>query len=418
MLGFIRHHAADVFINNIYPMIMKRRVNALKKKETINVVFLALNVSMWRYQGIYELMAKEKRFKVFVVLTISTTYSKEQQTKDLELLRTYFSSRGIDYYDFDETTGKGFDLNRLNPDIIFYPQPYDGFSCEEHDYKNFRSKLLCFVPYGIGQTEEAWFYNTQFHNLAWKLYYPFPVDLERSKRIAHNRGRNMVISGYTNFDLYLSPLAKDVWKLKDKKLKRLIWAPHFSIGTKNTFYTHSNFLWMAEVMIELARQYENKLQIAFKPHPRLKSELYKHPDWGKEKTDNYYRQWVEMPNTFVETGDFIDLFKTSDAMIHDCSSFAIEYLFVNKPVAFVTRDLQSTFSDLPEFGQQAINMHYIVKNEKEISAFIEDVVFDESDTMKDKRSFFFSTHLKPQSGLTTNEFIVDDIKRSLGIKIQ
>ena len=415
MLGFIRHHAADAFINHIYPLIMKQRVNAVKKKDTINVVFLAVNVSMWRYQGIYELMAREERFNVSIVLTISTTYSKEQQAKDLESLRAYFFMKGIEYFDYDEKADTGFDMNRLNPDIIFYPQPYDGFSCALHDYKNFRSKLLCFVPYGIGQTEEAWFYNTQFHNLAWKLYYPFPVDLERSRKIAHNKGRNMVISGYTNFDLYLSPSATDVWKLKDNRLKRLIWAPHFSIGTKHTIYTHSNFLWMAEMMIKFAQQYENKLQIAFKPHPRLKSELYKHPEWGKVKTDEYYHKWEEMPNTFVETGDFIDLFKTSDAMIHDCSSFSIEYLFVNKPVAFVTRDLQSTFSDLPKFGQQAIKMHYIVKNEKEISAFIEDVVLAENDNMKAQRTDFFLTHLKPQSGLTTNEFIVNDIKGSLGI---
>ena len=41
---------------------------------------------MSRYQGIYELLAKEKRFKFFVVLTTSSTYFNEPQAEDLMLM--------------------------------------------------------------------------------------------------------------------------------------------------------------------------------------------------------------------------------------------------------------------------------------------------------------------------------------------
>lgn len=85
MLLIIRHYAADVFINYVYPLIMKRRVSAVKK-DVIKIFFLSVNVSMSPYQGIYELLAKEKRFKLFVVLTTSSTYFNEPQAEDLMLM--------------------------------------------------------------------------------------------------------------------------------------------------------------------------------------------------------------------------------------------------------------------------------------------------------------------------------------------
>lgn len=415
MIIKLRHYLAFFFIRYIQPILIKQREKKVGKKNAINVVFLAINISMWRYQEIYELLKHESRFRVFVVLSAATTISKEDVISDLTALRFFFNKNGIDFIDFNEIDWRGYDLNRLQPDIIFYPQPYDEFCVDEHDYKRYTSKLLCFVPYGIGQTEEAWFYNTPFHNLAWKLYYPFPVDKERAKKLSKNRGANMVISGYTNFAKYLVDDAKDVWKLADKRLKRLIWAPHFSIGSENTLYSHSNFLWMSELMLNLAIEYKDKIQIAFKPHPRLKSELYRHKSWGKKRTDEYYDVWSNMENTFFENGDFIDLFKTSDAMIHDCSSFSIEYLFVNNPVAFVTRDISSLFKDLPKFGQEAIMQHYILKNEKDIRSWIIDVVLNGNDSMKPQRSGFYEKQLKPSVDISTSQFIVNDIKASLGI---
>ena len=410
---YFRHLLSTSYIRYIYPVVLGNRIKKVSKKEKINVVFLAINIAMWRYQGIYDLLLKDPKFKLYVVLSASTTYSKEQVLSDLEQMRRFFSDKKINYIDFDSSKWKGYDFSLLSPDIIFYPQPYDGFCAEEHSYRRFLSKLLCLVAYGIGQTDDVWAYNTPFHNLAWKLYNAFPVDKERAKRLAKNKGCNMVISGYTNFDLYTNNNITDVWKIKNPIIKRLIWAPHFSITTENTFYSHSNFLWMSGVMLEIAREHVNDIQIAFKPHPRLKSELYKHPDWGKEKTDAYYNNWETMSNTFLETGDFVDLFKSSDAMIHDSSSFTIEYLFVNKPVAFVSRDINETFKDIPEFGREAIRKHYIVTNKNEIEDWVQSVLLGGEDPMKEERLDFYEKNLKPKSGFSTNEIIVDDIKKSL-----
>jgi UDP-N-acetylglucosamine 2-epimerase len=270
--------------------------------------------------------------------------------------------------------------------------------------------LLCLSPYGIANEEEDWTYNTDFHNRAWKLFYTNSLELKAAQRLAINRGRNVVVTGYTNMTEYLSPDTVDVWNIKQPEVKRLIWAPHYSINADEDELYLSNFLWMAEGMVEIAKQYRDQLQIAFKPHPKLRTRLYQHPDWGQERTDKYYLLWDEMPNTQLETGLFIDLFKTSDAMVHDCDSFQVEYLYVNKPVMFVKQSIEQ--QNTTELCKRAIDCHYIGRNMDDVRRFVEMALRGE-DTMREQRQQFFNNYLLPKSGTDVPLNIYNDIVTTL-----
>ena len=414
----IWHIGGRFYINTIYPIKLRNRERAVSRKPKIEVVFFAANLAMWRYQGVYEVLSKEERFNCHIVLSVLNSYTREQQALDVEQLRDYFQSKGIKYKDFDVANGKGCDVAReINPDILFFPQSYPSL-VQGHCYYDFLSRLLCYIPYSFSIREDGWVYDTPFQNIAWKQYYPFKFNKDISSIVAKNRGRNIVVSGYPNLDRYLSHDSIDVWKIKDKSIKRLIWAPHYTIRTveEGAWFSQSNFLWMAQEMLDIAEQYKGKLQIAFKPHPKLKTELYANEQWGKEKTDQYYAKWDEMKNTFAETGDFVDLFKTSDAMMHDSASFITEYLFVNKPVAFVSGDVEHLMSEHSDFGRSALQQHYMVKDKESIIAFIENVVLGGDDPMKEQRTKFYNEVLRPNVTGSTSQIIVDDIKQSLGIQ--
>lgn len=414
----LREQGVRFYYTFLHPQVLKRRARVIGKKDKIEVVFFAMNLAMWRYQGVYDLLSKEDRFDCHIILTTPRSFSKEQQVSDLQQMRDYFGSQGIKYIDFDENEGVGYDVKeQINPDIVFYPQPYSYMYPWKHDFFLFKKNLICYIPYSINVIKvNHWLYDLPFHNMAWKIFCPLQIERDTAIRAARNHGVNWVVSGYYNLDKYLLPPKVDVWNQKAKGGKRLIWAPHFTITAEGTWLApRSNFLWMAQLMLEVAEKYNDRLQIAFKPHPRLKSELYRHPDWGKERTDEYYQRWETMENTQLETGDFVDLFMTSDAMIHDCASFTAEYLFVNKPVAFVATDLEQVKPNHSEFGQMALDQHYIVGNEQEMMAFIEDVVLGGQDTMKSQRTEFFETVLKPNVTGNTSQFIVDDIKKGLGL---
>ena len=412
-----RNQCIKVYLNTLYPVLLSRRAKVIGKRDKIDVVFFAINLAMWRYQGVYDLLSKEKRFCCHIILTVSKL-RKSQAGKDLQELRDFFNARSIDFCDYDDLNNRAYDVkNKINPDILFYPQPYPGSYPVEHDFPMFEDKLMGYIHYSINVVKATdWLYDLRFHNLAWKIYCPTLFEKDTAKNESRNKGRNWVVSGYCNLDRYIGKEVHDVWKKKDITLKRLIWAPHFSIVPESSWLgCRSNFLKMAQFMLNVADTYKHKLQIAFKPHPWLKSVLYEHPDWGKDRTDKYYERWALGENTQLETGDFVALFKTSDAMIHDCGSFTAEYLFVNKPVAFITSDVERLKEDHSDFGRAALDQHYIVGNESEIQEFIEDVVLGGSDPLAPKRTEFYETILRPNVTGTTSQFIVDDIKKSLSL---
>ena len=224
----------------------------------------------------------------------------------------------------------------------------------------------------------------------------------------------MVVVGYPNADIFLNEPPIDVWKPQKSKKKRLIWAPHFTISQERSFVCHSNFLWMADLMLDIAFRYSDCLQLAFKPHPRLLTELYLHPEWGKERADAYYSTWHTLENTQLDEDEFKDLFMTSDAMIHDCGSFAVEYHYSLKPVMYVLQDKQAYTDTLSQFGRKAIEAHYIGKCQDDIINFIKDIVLDGQDVMLSMRQKFYQEYLLPPNGKQVADNTIDDLLKSLG----
>ena len=186
--------------------------------------------------------------------------------------------------------------------------------------------------------------------------------------------------------------------------------------TEKDWLHRGSFLFLNEAMLRLAEKYKSILTFVFKPHPRLLTELYNHPNWGKERTDAYYKQWRDLPYTRLESGNYISLFLESDAMIHDCGSFSVEYHYTQNPVLFFTNDLASIKGQLNELGLAAINAHYIGSSIGDIEAFIENVVIKGEDPMKQKRKAVYDQYLVPPNGKTAAENIYDDLVKSLKLE--
>lgn len=393
----------------------QRLVERLRQeRRPLKVVFIAIDVAYWRYQHVYELMKADSRFLPTIVL--SPCIGHEHQEQEMERLRAYFDARGISYVDYD-FNAKPFDIRgQLNPDIVFFPQPYEHLLCKEHDSLNFYDRLPCYMPYGFWISTGKLSYDMHFHNRAWRIYHCTNLHLKEAQRVATNKGRNVRIVGYSNADDFLRPHHDAPWRqiADGKRRKRIVWAPHFSILAKSsTLPPRSNFLWMADLMVTLAKEYSDRLQIAFKPHPALLTQLYQHPEWGQQRTDSYFDLWRTMENTQLETGEFIDLFMTSDAMIHDSGSFVVEYHYTKNPAMFVSKDMRPILESLTDFGKEAHHIHYIGAVEADIRRFIDDVVLAGNDPMLPQREQFFRDYLLPPNGKSVAQNVVDDIVESL-----
>lgn len=407
--------------NNGYkemPKHQTRFIEQLRKRETpIRVAFFPLNVSMWKYQGIYDLLKADSRFQVYIVLSPGITYKREQRLRDLAQMREYFGARGMEYIDWAlENDEPPADIRHtLNPDIVFYTQPYHGSYHSRHFFLNFTDKLIIYSPYFYIMGPYRDNYDNVLQNVAWKCYFVNKYHINDAQRITHNKGVNAVAVGYTSADDYHQNQYKEVWKNAGEQRKRLIWAPHWTLANDGTAGSHSHFLKMADFMVALAKKHTNDLQIAFKPHPGLLSALYIHPEWGQEKADSYYNLWRTMPNTQLVDGPFINLFQGSDAMVHDSGSFVIDYLFFNHPVMYISSNIEHRKKFVNEPGKKAFDAHYIGSCAEDVERFVNEVVLAGADTMQTTRQEFYQQYLSQPGGQSTAQNMYDDIVKSLNL---
>lgn len=402
----------------LMPARQQQYIGKLRQRGTpVRVVFFALNVSMWKYQGLYELLHGDPRFQTFVVLSPGITYKPDHRLRDLQQMREYFRARNVEYIDWRlEDDESPFDVRRhLSPDIVFYTQPYHGSYHARHCFLNFTDRLIAYSPYSYLQAHDPYNYDNVMQNIAWRCYYVNEYHLEEAHQLARNQGVNAVAVGYTSADEYKHNLYTEVWNDTTRQRKRLIWAPHSTIENYGTAFSRSNFLMMANYMVELAKRHVGDLQIAFKPHPGLLTVLYRHPDWGRQKADAYYNLWRTMPNTQLADGAFINLFEGSDAMVHDSGSFVVDYLYFDHPVMYVTQDIERAKTYVNEPGRKAYEAHYIGTTNNDVEQFVNQVVLQGQDTMQEIRQSYYDKYLKQPSGQSTARNIYDNIVRSLNL---
>lgn len=392
----------------------ERLILRIREAGRAKVLFIVSNLSMWRGQKLYEILSRDPRFEVCILLAPFASFALSQQAESMQALETFFRERDIPYYSATQLPRPGkFVRETLDPDIIFYPQQYRRLFRNGLDSERFDDKLLCFIPYALVVFDQGWLYNQRFNNLAWRLYFPSDIHLENARRRTVNKGANVRLVGDATADMYREASRRDVWKKQKSSKKRVIWAPHFSIGEKGLLHRGS-FLVLHQAMVDLSRKYQDRIQFAFKPHPRLLSELYAHPDWGKERADAYYRQWAQMPSAQLETGAFADLFMGSDAMVHDCGSFTAEYFYTQNPVMFYTEDRPGVEKQLNELGLAALDAHYMGGSVAQLEQFLEKVVLGGEDPMKEKREEVYRRYLLHPNGRSAAENIYCDLCRSLG----
>lgn len=368
------------------------RVRQIRKKKVINVAFVLSDLGKWKTELLLRAMLAHPRFSpiIFVV-----PYSYEDNS-DITLLTDYLEKNRYCYHKIG--LNQSFS-DYVRPDILFYQEPYSG-----NILRNFFS-LYCFVPYAFHTTDANWFIDTPMLNIAWQVYFENTLATKNISSVMQNRGQNCIVTGLPYTELFYRPLNyKDPWKQQKGKKKRIIWAPHHTINT-DRFVCHSTFLEYFDTIFSLAKKYKDEIQIAFKPHPVLKSKLIK--IWGQERTEIYYSQWEKGENTQLVLGNYVPLFLYSDAMIHDCGSFTVEYHYTKKPVMYLVNE-KFQADHLNEFGKKAFELHYMGRNAEDIDHFINNII-EGKDDMKDARERFYNDCLLPPNGDSASDNIINAI---------
>lgn len=390
---------------------VKKRVR--NKKGPLNVVFIVQNHSIWKLESLYRMMEKDPLFNPTIFICPNTSRGEDFIHDTLISTCEYFQSEKYHVVcAYDNQSGELLDIKKLDPDIVFYTYPYGTNMPSQYFIYKLRSYLKCYVNYAFVSVPNEWAIASAFHGLMWKYFVECEDNLKLAQSYQPREMANAVISGYPVFDEFLQ--CKEIgsdWKNSDRKYKRIIWAPHHTIEGQTGMLQFSTFLLYCNYMLDLAEKYKDTIQFVFKPHPMLKPALYSHPHWGKERTDAYYQRWIDGKNTSYVSGNYTDLFFTSDAMIHDCGSFIIEYLYTKKPVMFLSNYDRESQSNV--VGRKAYQCHYKGHSEEDIEHFVRSVVLNSQDELVGQRRLFFDTVLSPLNGKTSAENILETIKTEL-----
>lgn len=387
----------------LYPLKRKldrKRLNDVRKKDKIKILFVLIDLGQWKTECLYNAMLEHPRFEPILGVTLSTESPEAKQ-----FLISYITEKNYKYIDLDK---QNYGIKHVKPDIMIFQKPYDSNYIKSVDFRGFLNTIMIYCPYGVHSIEEAWNLSLPIKQASIQNYYENETTAASLKRKYPKYAHNVVVTGLPFNDSLLMDKSNypNPWKPQNQTKKKIIYAPHHTLqGMALAGVGYSTFLEYGEYMLYLAKKYKDKVQWAFKPHPFLYTKLVQ--TWGKEKTDSYYNEWATMSNTQLEKGEYVGLFKHSDAMIHDCGSFTIEYHYTHNPVLYLDNGSDHT-SNLNEFACRAYELHYKAKRKEEIENFIINVI-EEIDPIRSERNDYFNTCLLPPNGKTACQNIIDSI---------
>lgn len=393
----------------------KRELKVISRKGKIKVAFFLINDSMWKYDRLYFLLKADERFEPIVFICPFTQYGETLMYEEMNRAFENFKNEGYSAVKTLKSDGTFMDVKvEFNPDLVFFTSPWDPTD-PKYLINNFLDRLTCYVPYGFKSSNLfKQHFNLDMQMLCWKVFCETQFHKTLAKMHSSRNGDNFVVSGFPGIDNFIDNgyIPNEIWKVQTTKKKRIIWAPHHTVPGGANLLSYSTFLTYADVMLEIAQKYEDKLQFCFKPHPNLRGKLSMSTIWGKKKTDAYYDKWINLPNGQLEQGGYIDLFVDSDGMIHDSGSFLLEYFFVKRPVLFLINN-EEVKEEFNELGKKALRCMDLGHNKEELMNFIEEVLILGNDKTLPIRQKFVDDYLKPPNDKLASENIYDYLKEQL-----
>jgi len=404
LIHFIKTYNKILKTQFHYHSIIKKIRN---KKTPIKVIFIVNENQKWNSDSLYRALEKNINFDPIIVITKLPNNTVDVFNKNIN----FFKDRCYNFkIAFNVDSNTPIPLKLFSPDIVFFQQPYGPL--ENQTINSISSiALTCYIPYGlmVANNDEN-HYRLMFQQLLWKYF--APNHIIKKLYLDNNflsRPSKVVVSGHPKMDIYDTNISKNniFWPAKIKPNTKIIYAPHHSVDD-NSPLKYATFLWNGIELLEYAKKHQH-IEWVFKPHPRLKIALVLNKIMTEEEVNTYYQEWNILENSSVyDSGDYFDLFRTSDALITDCGSFLAEYLPTEKPI-FLLVNSESKGYNL--FGNTLVDTFYKAYDFSGLINSINEVLLNENDFLKNDRLKIIST-IRMEHG-NAGQFIVNYLENTL-----
>ena len=351
-----------------------RDVIGRKKRSGETVIRFAAyvaNDAMYGMDKVFRLMLERpERWDPMVVIIPDVSRGYPHQKQTYLRAREYFTGlygagRVLDGWDIHSDSCPDL-TDRF--DIIYFADPYDAMAPEVHSiqYASTREVLPVYVNYGF----DVGYYTMYSRmkgpelNLVWKYFTETVFSREDCRRLQVIRGKNVVLTGYPKMDSFAEYPAKP-----EGTKKKILITSHHSVNMEEL--PLSNFRTYHDLLLQLPDLFP-EIRFVFRPHPLMFIRLINEKIWTEDQVDRYLQKLERAGIEYSDGGDYLHLFAECDAIINDCGSFTMEWLFTGKPGCFVmNEDLKE--EHLTTQMNEAVTRYRIARSREDILRFISDI---------------------------------------------
>lgn len=311
--------------------------------EKVNVVFVCHRPAVWEsLHSVYDALVKDDLFKVTIV-----AIPIKKQLPDKGFNHDVYVSEGAEEFwesygcvnGYNCETHEWLDLQTLEPDYVFFQQPYNATRCNQ--YKSWvvsKYAKICYLnyfsPVSFGKIYEEcmpkeFMKDLSFYFTQHELDHQFV--LEKYKGFGHTC-TNIIMTGYPlydNLEKYRNA-GERIWKDKNHTRFRIVWTPRWTTNEGNC-----HFFDYKDKFIELCRN-EN-VEFVFRPHPQAFLEWNATGELLEEDAKKYRKKYEKNKYMHIdESKSYMDMLYSSDCLITDRSSIMYDYFLTGKPIIFCT----------------------------------------------------------------------------------
>ena len=425
----------EELFRQLYDLSIRSAENYIRQKaergEKIIVAFQSYSAAQWPAVGVYRAFEKDLRFETKVLVSPLADRDKESIIDSYNNTLKWFLENGyrtVEGMDKARSRFLGWEDFGKYPDVLYQLSSWFNNMAENQWFTRLPLRcLVAYIPYGMyiadskdGSYAKQLLYNKEMFNVMWRIYCDSADSFRGFQKYELLKGKNVRYSGYAKMDYFFEEHTfseielRNLWKIPEnnriENTKRIIIAPHYSVSDRGViqYSTFHKNLWF---LLYLAEKYRDSVSFVLKPHPNLRyfavgNGLFK----SYEDYDDYLKKWDDLSNgKVVQEADYLEYFQTSDAMIMDSGSFLAEYLYVRKPLLYLTRPEQA-FLDV---GWRIIDSYYSTPGENYagIEDFIVSVVLQGNDIKREDREKIFIQEYdyKKTNGKSAADYISEDV---------
>jgi len=309
----------------------------------VRVAFVASEPAKWALDPLLQALRADPDFDCGLVLALSDValrLPRAQRIAAHAQARAAFAARAPVWADlYHPASDRLHEPGVIAADLVFVQQPW---GLQDLPRRLAGRMRVAYVHYGfqVIANDRMQFGLPDFHPFLWLHVVPTALHARAIAERPGPRPPRVAVAGHPRLDGWRAPppdraAVADWPRATETGRRRVVWAPHHSVG--RAALGLATWDWSAPAMLDLSDRHP-EIDVVLRPHPNLGFELARQGIMTPAAWQGWLARWAAAPNRAVSTGPgYLDLFRTSDALITDSGSFLAEYLPADRPLIRLER---------------------------------------------------------------------------------